>query len=121
MTTSCLYEEDQMDKKTHLLQVWLSEKELSQIKQKMHQAGISNISAYVRKMSIDGYIVHLDVSDLKEIVRLLRICSNNLNQYARRANESGDIYYEDIRDLKNRLEKLWELAAGTMEALAAIR
>ena len=110
-----------MDKKTHLLQVWLSEKELSQIKQKMHQAGISNISAYVRKMSIDGYIVHLDVSDLKEIVRLLRICSNNLYQYARRANESGDIYYEDIRDLKNRLEKLWELAAGTMEALAAIR
>lgn len=110
-----------MDKKTHLLQVWISEKEFAQIRHKMQQAGIGNISAYVRKMSIDGYIVHLDVSDLKEIVRLLRICSNNLNQYARRANEGGDIYYEDIEDLRNRLEKIWELTAGTMEALAAIQ
>ena len=110
-----------MEKKTHLLQVWLSERELSQIRQKMQQAGINNTSAYVRKMAIDGYIVHLDVSDIREMVRLLRICSNNLNQYARRANEGGSIYYDDIQDLKTRLDKIWEMTAGTMEALAAIR
>lgn len=109
------------DKKTHLLQVWVSEKELSQIRRKMQQAGISNTSAYVRKMAIDGYIVHLDVSDIQEMVRLLRICSNNLNQYARRANEGGSIYYEDIQDLKTRLDRIWEMTAGTMEALSAIR
>ena len=110
-----------MDKKTHLLQVWLSEKELSQIRQKMRQAGINNTSAFVRKMAIDGYIVHLDVSDIREMVRLLRICSNNLNQYARRANEGGSIYYEDIQDLKTRLDRIWEMTSGTMEALSAIR
>ena len=51
---------------------------------------------------------------------LLRICSNNLNQYARRANVGGSIYQGEIRDLQVQLEKIWQIAFGTMEALAAI-
>ena len=80
---------------------------------------VTAIAAIMVRFLICSFVVRHNST--KEIVRLLRICSNNLNQYARRANESGYIHYEDIRDLKNRLEKLWELAAGTMEALAAIR
>ena len=86
----------------------------------MDQCGIKTVSAYLRKMAIDGYVVHLDVSDIKEVVRLLRICSNNLNQYARKANEGGSIYLEEIHDLQKQLEKIWEVVFGTMEALAAV-
>ena len=43
-----------------------------------------------------------------------------LNQYARRANEGGSIYQGEIRDLQVQLEKIWQTASGTMEALAAI-
>lgn len=103
------------------MEFWVNDKELSQISSKMKQAGIHNTSAYLRKMAIDGYIVHLDDSGIREVVRLLRICSNNLNQYARKANEGGSIYREDIRDLQIKLDKIWEVASGTMEALAAIR
>ena len=109
-----------MEMRNNRLYSWASDKEMTLIRRKMDQCGIKTVSAYLRKMAIDGYVVHLDVSDLKEVVRLLRICSNNLNQYARKANEGGSIYLEEIHDLQKQLEKIWETVSGTMEALAAV-
>jgi hypothetical protein len=74
----------------------------------MAELGITNLSAYLRKMAVDGYIIHLDMSEIQEMIRLLRICSNNLNQYARRANETGSVYSADVDDLRTRLDSLWD-------------
>ena len=60
------------------------------------------------RMAVDGYIIHLDMGDIQEMVRLLRICSNNLNQYAKRANETGSVYAADVEDLRTRLDGLWD-------------
>ena len=49
------------------------------IQQKMAQFGTNNLSAYMRKMAVDGYVVQLDLPELKELVSLLRRSSNNLN------------------------------------------
>ena len=57
------------------------------VRRKMEEAGIRNMAAYIRKMAIDGYVIRLDLSDVKEVARLLRINSNNLNQYAKRARQ----------------------------------
>ena len=58
----------------------------------MDELGIRSMGAYLRKMALDGYCIRLDLQDVKALVSLLRICSNNLNQYAKRANETGSIY-----------------------------
>ena len=62
------------------------EKEL--IAKKMALLGTKNQRAYLRKMALDGYVIHLDMSDVRELIRLLRNVSNNVNQIARRANET---------------------------------
>ncbi len=85
----------------------MSEQEAALVKEHMAELGITNLSAYLRKMAVDGYIIHLDMGDIQEMVRLLRICSNNLNQYARRANETGSVYAADVEDLRTRLDDLW--------------
>lgn len=59
--------------------------------------------------------------DVKEMVSLLRYCSNNLNQYAKRANETGSIYAEDIQDLQNRQNEIWEIAKEILARLATIQ
>ena len=66
------------------------------IEQKMAQIGTNNMAAYLRKMAIDGYVVNLELPELKEMVSLLRRSSNNLNQLAKRMNETGRIYEADI-------------------------
>lgn len=91
------------------------------IKERMAELGITNLSAYLRKMAVDGYIVHLDMSEIRELTRLLRICSNNLNQYAKRAHESGNVYAADIDDLRTRLDELWKRQTGSCEDLQISR
>lgn len=98
----------------------VSEQEAELIKERMTQAGISNLSAYLRKMAVDGYIIHLDMAEIREMTKLLRICSNNLNQYARRANETGSVYAADVEDLRTRLDGLWDAANKLLCGLANI-
>ena len=95
-------------KKSVRVEFVMSEQEAELVKEHMAEMWITNLSAYLRKMAVDGYIIHLDMSDIQEMIRLLRICSNNLNQYTRRANETGSIYAADVDDLRTRLDSLWD-------------
>lgn len=99
----------------------LTPSEVERMKGKMAQVGIHSQGAYLRKMALDGYCVRLDLQDVKELVSLLRRCSNNLNQYAKRANETGSIYGADIQDLRVRLDELWSMTRGILHRLAQIR
>ena len=96
----------------------VNEEEEKLMKEKMTNMGITHMSAYLRKMAIDGFFIQLDLSDLKEAIRLLRICSNNLNQYAKKANETGSIYEEDILELKQNQKELWELIKAILDKLS---
>lgn len=99
----------------------MTQDEVGRMRQKMDEIGIRNQSAYLRKMALDGYCVNLDLSAVKELVSLLRYCSNNLNQYAKRANENGSIYAADIRDLQDRQNEIWEIAKEILANLVAIQ
>ena len=81
---------------------------LALIEQKMSQLGTKNREAYLRKMALDGYVVQLDLPELKELVSLLRRSSNNLNQLTRRVHETGRVYDADLEDIAQRQEQLWE-------------
>jgi len=99
---------------------YATEQEAEMINERREASGISNMSAYLRKMAIDGYNIQIDLSDVKELVTLLRRCSNNLNQYARRANETRSIYATDVQDIKEQLDRMWEVANKTMEWLSKV-
>lgn len=91
------------------------------IRERMASLGVTSIGAYLRKMAIDGYCINLDLTSVRELVTLLRRCSNNLNQYARRANETGSIYAADIEDAQARLEEIWRQTEGILSALGRIQ
>ena len=95
--------------------------ERSMIEAKMAQLGTSNMAAYLRKIAIDGYVVRLDLPELKEMVTLLRRSSNNLNQIAKRVNETSRIYDADIDCLKENQEHIWTAANEILEKLAEIK
>ncbi len=100
---------------------YVSEQERELIEQKMEQYGTNNLSAYLRKMAVDGYVVNLDLPELRELVSLLRRSSNNLNQLTRRVHETGRFYDADMEDLRQSYEKLWEAAQRLLVSLAVIQ
>ena len=103
---------------THVL--WNKE-EYDRLNQRMDEAGVKNCSAFIRKMALDGYIVKLDMDDIREMIRLLRNATNNLNQIAKRANAGGGIYGADIADMQTKQDEIWETAKEILARLAAIR
>ena len=108
-------------KKDEELNIRISPEDKERIRSKMEDAGILNMSAYVRKMALDGICVKLDLQEVRQLIVLLQRCSNNLNQYAKRANETGSVYAADIEDLQTRLEEIWELSRQSLARLANIR
>jgi Ni,Fe-hydrogenase III large subunit len=100
---------------------WASEEEAALIRERMAMTGITGLGAFMRKMAVEGYHINVDLSDVRELVSLLRRCSNNLNQIAKRANETRSIYEADVEDLRRQYDKLWEAANGILLGLAKIK
>jgi len=99
----------------------VSQQELELITKKMSKLGTQNREAYLRKMALDGYVVRLELPELKELVSLLRYTSNNLNQYTKRANETGRVYDTDLDDLRGSFDRLWNVANEILTALSSIK
>lgn len=98
----------------------MTPKELQMIHQKMEQFGTTNFSAFVRKMAIDGYVVRLELPELKELISLLRYSSNNLNQLTKRVHETGRIYDADLEDIHRNQERLWGAAQQILDKLSKL-
>ena len=100
---------------------WADEEEAALIRERMASTGITSLGAFMRKMAVEGYHINVDLSDIKELVSLLRRCSNNMNQIAKRANETRNIYEADIEDLRQQYDTLWSAANGILSGLAKIK
>lgn len=107
--------------KEERIYIRVSADDKKRIDTKMAELGIRNRSAYVRKMALDGYCIHLDMHDIKELVHQLGRCGNNLNQIARRANTDGSIYAEDIRELQEEFSEIRRNSKEILEALSTVR
>ena len=79
------------------LHVMVSEEEQALIQERMAEAGIRNMGAYVRKMALNGYVLHVDLSPVRELVSLQRRCANNLNQVAIHFTNNSDVEESEVR------------------------
>ena len=109
-----------MGKKNITIKVRLSPDELKMIQEKMVQFGTDNMSAFIRKMVIDGYVVKLEIPELKEILSLLRYSSNNLNQLTKRVHETGRIYDADLKDIHRSQDRIWTALEKVVATLAKL-
>ena len=97
----------------------VSQEELALIEQKMSQLGTKNREAYLRKMALNGYVLHVDLTPVRELVSLQRRCANNLNQIAIHANTYG-VYPEEIAALQRDYTELWGKVSAVLEQLAEV-
>lgn len=101
------------------LHVMVTGDELDAIRERMAEAGVTNAGAFVRRMALQGNILHVDLSPVKELVSLQRRCANNLNQVAIHANTYG-VYPEEIKGLQKDYEKLWGRVSDVLKQLTAV-
>ena len=98
-----------------------TEEELNIIHQKMKALGITNQSAFIRAMTLNGYVLKLDLPELHDAVRLMGSLSNNVNQIARRLNERGSIFETEIDDIADRQKELRTILSSILHRLDQIQ
>ncbi len=59
-------------KREKQLLVRISDADKERIQAKMEEAGIRNMSAYIRKMALDGICVKLDLAEVRQLIVLLQ-------------------------------------------------
>ena len=110
-------EEEKQDIQMHF-RVTHREKEI--IDQKMAQMGTKRLGVYLRKMAIDGYVVKLDLPEVRELVSLLRYAGNNLNQLTKVAHTTGNIYVDEIESLEERFKVISERTSDFIAELTSL-
>ena len=89
------------------LMFYVTDEEMDLIAHKMKLLGTTNKSAYLRKSAIDGYIINVDTTDIKENTAQLQRIGNNINQIVKRMNQTGSLYAADVAEVKELLEAVW--------------
>lgn len=90
------------------------------IEAKMEQFGTTNMAAYLRKMAIDGYVVRLELPEIRDMVSLLRRISSNINQIAKRVNQTDRLYQAEIAEIQQKQEEIWQAVNVILVKLARI-
>ena len=102
------------------LKVRVNQQEKEIIQQKMQQLGTTNMGAYLRKMAIDGFVLKLDMAEMKEMLSLMRRISSNINQIAKRTNETGRVYDANLEEIQNQQEELWSAMREVLQKFSAL-
>ena len=102
------------------LYVRVSQAEYDLIQERMSEAGTKNMAAYIRKMALNGYVLHVDLAPVKELVFLQRRCANNLNQIAASVNTYGGIHPQELTALQKDYAALWNPLSDLIKQLADI-
>ena len=108
------------DLRTIQLHFYVNAQEYEKIKHGKESAQIRGLSTFLRRMAINGYIIHVDMGEIQKLTSLLGICSNNLNQYARKAHETNSAYIADIEDLRERLTEIREQVGIILKGFSKI-
>ena len=83
-------------KRTVQVKFYVTEEERRLIREKMKLIPTRNMAAYLRKMAIDGYVVHIDTTDIRAQTAELQKIGVNINQIARRLNSMGPVSYTHL-------------------------
>ena len=94
-----------------------TESETRIMRKKMDALGITNESAYMRALALNGYILKLDLPQIREMIRLLSNMTNNLNQIARRLNAQGQMYDTEMEEMLQKQDELWQMMRKLLSIL----
>lgn len=90
------------------------------IETKMEQFGTTNMAAYLRKMAIDGYVVRLELPEIRDMVSLLRRINSIINMIAKRVNQTDRLYRAEIAEIQQKQEEIWQAVKEIIAKLAVI-
>ena len=92
--------------RNELIKVYVTEEEKKQIRSNMQRSGLSTLTNYVRMMSLNGRVVKIDFSTLKESLAETGQYVYELNKIGNKLNQTDIVEKEDVSYLVSEFAKL---------------
>ncbi len=108
------------EKRDEIIILRYNKTEKNRIYEKMLGMGIRSLSAYIRKMALDGYCLNLDLPQLRRMAYLLQNVQQQPEPVRQSANENGRVYAADMEDLRQRLDELIDIGRQILSRLAEL-
>jgi len=108
-------------KRNKQIMMRLTEEEHGLFLQRMREAGIQNQQAYLRSMALTGYILRMDLSEVRTALLLMSNATNNINQVAKVANETRSMYASDMIKLREEYGVLRSQISDIMKVFSKAR
>jgi len=107
-------------RKERIVKFRVSDKEYELIKQRAALSGVANLSVYLRRMAMEGYILNLEIPEMREVLRLTNRISGNINQIAKHVHSTGRLYKDDLEDICKQQDRIWEVIRNILLKLEAV-
>ena len=98
--------ENKRETRTKRMKVHLTPQEHEWIKEKMAQAGMTNMSEFIRRMAMNGYVINADQPELDEILRLMHYTGNNLRQIEKHVRENEPEHMLEVEQMIRNHEEI---------------
>ena len=89
----------------------LTPEEDRQIKTAMAQMGVPSFQYYAKNQLVQGKVVQIDFSELKDLRVAINRVGTNINQIAKHANENQKVTSEEVAQVIDYLSELKEMVA----------
>lgn len=95
------------DHRNHKISFRMNEEEYEIFMDKFFKSKANSQGKFIRRMLLNGIVLHFDEHKAKTAFRLISNIANNINQIAVRVNSTGNIYAEDISEIQRDINELW--------------
>ncbi len=100
------------DRRNHKISFRMNEKEYEFFMDKFFKWKFDSQGKFIRRMLLNGIVLHFDENKTKTAFRLISNIANNINQIAVSVNSTDNIYLKDIsnpsyRGCGNNLYRRW--------------
>ena len=100
---------------------YVDDNELALINEHFKAAHFSSRGAYLRKMAIDGFVVNIDTTDIKQLIKEVNAIGKNINQAVALMNSSGYANYTDVSIIKSMVNDIWRLLKSKLSSTLSAR
>lgn len=83
--------------------------EYQMIRERMEASGAATLKDYLLQAAINGYLIKVDYSDMKDLAYEINRIGNNINQIAHKINSENVIYKNDIEEVQDKIDLIWKM------------
>lgn len=94
------------------LNIRVTDYEYAHIKQHQEESGCKSLQEYIIKASINGYLIKVDYSDMKQLAYEINKIGTNINQIAHKINSEGLVYKSEIEAIQEDIDRIWKAVRG---------